>query len=121
QVPFLFTDEDYQVASSMFVNKAVLGSVISKYRPPFIAVPLGNMRFRELIGNYKNYVPVFFDDVAVLYVDARQYPQVANQYALREVDPFTVIGGNADRMKEKTRARYLKEVLALIQVYPDGG
>ncbi len=121
EVPFLFTDEDSQVAKSMFFNEAVLGSVISKYSPPFIVAPLGNMRFKELIGNYKNYVPVFFDDVTVLYVDAQQYPQVAKQYALREVDPFTVIGGNADRMEEKTRARYLKEVLALIQVYPDGG
>ena len=121
EVPFLFRDEDYQVASSAFGNQAVLGSVISKYRPPFIAVPLGNMRFKELIGNYKNYVPVFFDDVAVLYVDAQQYPEVAKQYALREVDPFTLIGGNVGLMEEKARARYLKELLALIRVYPDGG
>jgi hypothetical protein len=119
EVPFLFTDEDFQLSNSVFANKAVLGSVISKYRPPFIAAPLGNMRFKELIGNYRNYVPVFFDDVTVLYVDAQQYPQVAKQYALREVDPFTLAGGNVGLVEEKTRARYLKELLAVIQVCPD--
>ena len=54
------------------------------------------------------------------YVDAQQYPQWRSD-ALREVDPFTLIGENVDLMEQKARARYLEELLALIQVYPDGG
>ena len=81
----------------------------------FLAVLRQRTDFQRLLKkSFPEYVPVFFDDEEVLYVDKQRHPEVAEQYALKAVNPHNLLKGSGsveDQLIE------LKRVAAL---YPEG-
>ncbi|MEC4685232.1 MAG: tetratricopeptide repeat protein [Nitrospirota bacterium] len=119
EVPLLFTDEDFYIATNAFANVEVLRKVISKYNPPFIVVPNRNTIFREIIKKFPDYTMVFFDDTEVLYVDKKTYPEIARKFELRKIDPYTIIGQDISRLNKEDKDSIMEELFKLTEIYPD--
>ena len=92
EVPFLFTDEDMNVALKVFSDYQTFSKVLALYDPPFISVPINIKQFQQIIKMYPRYRPVFFDDNEALYVDERHYPLIAGENLLKFIDPLTFSG-----------------------------
>ncbi len=119
EIPFLFLNEDIFTASNTFSTGKGLSDIIEKYHPSFIIVPLGNGGFKGLIKKHPEYRVVFFDETGVLYVDKKQFPKIADEYALKEIDPYTIIHINVDLIiSEKRDEPVLQELLKLTEIYP---
>ncbi len=88
EVPFLFTTEDLQRSSYIFVEEEALRNALTQYDPSFITVPADSSTFGDLIKKFPEYVVVFFDDFEVLYVNSHHHPSLAKRYELKGVDPF---------------------------------
>ncbi|HXJ85089.1 MAG TPA: hypothetical protein VMS64_41155, partial [Candidatus Methylomirabilis sp.] len=120
EVPFLFTDEDMVVATNMFGDRQVLASVLDRYQPDFITVPISTVDFKQLIEAFPDYDAVFLDDTEVLYVNAAKHPEIARASALRGIDPFTLLGSSADKLlREKDTVG--PALRRLVAIDPSGG
>jgi hypothetical protein len=121
EVPFLFTNEDYYLATNAFFNESILKKITTRYDPSYISVPIGNQRFKELI-KATDYKPVFFDDSEVLYINRRHYPALVVKYELKYVDPFSLAGGNAESLFNIKDIQFaVDELKRVIEINPDCG
>lgn len=90
EIPFLFQDEDIYEVSSAFFDATSLARFLERHDPTYIAATLAAPGFPGLIAAHSEYVLVFFDDTARLYVDTAQQPAVAARYGLGTLDPDTL-------------------------------
>lgn len=122
EIPFLFLNEDIFTANNVFSIGKGLSDIIETYHPSFIIVPLGNRGFKGLITKHPEYRVVFFDETGVLYVDKKQFPEVADAYELKEMDPYTIMHMNINTIiSEKRDGPVLQELLKLTEIYPGCG
>jgi len=122
EIPFLFQNEDIFTANNAFSIGKGLSEVIEKYHPSFIIAPIENTVFKVLITKHPEYGTVFFDETGILYVDKKQFPEIADEYELKEIDPYTITQINiASMIAEKKDAPVLKELLKLNGIYPGCG
>lgn len=119
EIPFLFADEDLYEIASAFQDPKALHRFIDRYQPDFIAVPLASPDFPTRIAGHPRYVPVFFDDEEVLYVDRRRHPGVARDWALVRIDPFTFTGQRFSDLAAEDRRAVLAELQRISAVDPD--
>jgi len=120
QVPFLFSDTDIFVARNMFHDKDIFKEQIAKYRPSFITVSINNNNFNRIISAFDDYVPVFYDDAEVLFVNRQQYPEVAATHELRVINPFELFGRDIDTVISGKNINALKKELStLLDIYPE--
>lgn len=87
--PNVFTPEDFYWAQSAFLTAEGLAGTLARYAPDYISAPRYHRGFRDLIARHPDYVPVFFDDVDVLYVDRRRHPGLAREHGL-SLDPYAL-------------------------------
>ena len=85
--PLLFGDRDLFMMTHAFLDGKVLGPMISEYHPDYISAPLNQREFPDLIRAHPQYVPVFFDDVEVLYADRTRQPKLVARSRL-PLDPY---------------------------------
>jgi hypothetical protein len=127
EVPFLFTDEDFYVATNAFGNDEVLRKVISEYNPAFITVPFHmNHAFSKLVEKFPDYVLVFFDNSEVLYVNKRNYPDIAEKYEIKNrIASFTVLAPGFDpymefrELSKGDKVSLVMELIKFTKMYPD--
>lgn len=116
----LFTAEDYFLVTNAFYHKEVLTNFLEQYKPAFILNERTNRKFKSLIKSFPEYRVVFFDNVETLYVNNKIHPQVATQYELTRMDPYTIMQVDiAGLSKERTDA-LLEELLVMNAIYPEG-
>jgi len=84
----IFSDTDAAVAMNVFCNANVFTSFIQKYNPSFISVSLNRPYFKGIVANHPQFVPVFFDQVELLYVNKYHHAELAERYTLKAIDPF---------------------------------
>jgi len=118
QVSLLFQDEDYYTAVSSFRDEAVLGNVISRYNPSFVTAPVKKSSFGLFAYKFSDYVPVFFDDVEILYVNKSNYPEIADRYAL-SINPFVLSDLKVDSLSDGEINLLLDELLRIRTLYAD--
>lgn len=107
EVPFLFTDEE------------VLRKIIAKYSPSFISVPQTQKDFKNLIKKFPDYIPIFFDQAEVLYINQKHFPTLASEYRLN-IEPFDLIGKTIeDMINLKGKDILLQDVSKLNKIYPE--
>jgi len=119
EVPLLFTDEDFYIAINTFTNAAVLRKVIDKYGPDFIMVPNINIVFKEIVKRFPDYTIVFFDDSEILYVNKEAYPEIAEEFEIRRIDPYTIIGQDINRLSDDEKREFLEELFKIVKIYPN--
>lgn len=116
----LFTDEDIYMAANAFINSQVLDKVIARHDPSFIVPLITNEKFKKIIKGFPDYSPVFFDDVAVLYVDTKQHPEIAAQYGLKTIEPYGLAPIDIGSLPDAAAAMMLEEIQRVGDIYPDG-
>ncbi len=84
----IFSDTDFAVAQNAFFDINTLKIFIRKYDPSFISVSLNRLNFKKIVESCPQFVPVFFDQAEVLYVNKNHYGDLAGRYALKAIDPF---------------------------------
>lgn len=84
----IFSDTDFAEAQNAFYNVNVFNAFIRKYDPSFISVALNRPRFKDVVATDKRFVPVFFDQAELLYINKSHHSDLAEQYALKAIDPF---------------------------------
>jgi tetratricopeptide (TPR) repeat protein len=104
-VPFLFTDDDLFVAQNATTNTVSLGKFIQNYNPTFITLPRKSY-YKNIIRNYSEYVPVFFDDSEILWVNKNQLPDIADKYQFKTIDPFTLGSIQVNQLKYLLKGDY---------------
>ncbi len=85
-----FSDEDLSMANDVFFLSSALKRFLATYDPSFITVPFKYADFPKRIQEVPDFVPIFFDDAQVLYLNKRHYPSLAAQYELAGIDPFSL-------------------------------
>ncbi len=91
EVPHLFTDDDMFVATHMFADRRILRRVLEQYDPSFLVVPFNEVSFPSILVDVSTqYVPVFFDDASVLYVNHAHHSELAARHELTHIDPFVL-------------------------------
>ena len=84
----IFSDLDFSLASNAFYNANAFKVFIQKYDPSFISISLNRSHFKNIIADYPQFVPVFFDQAELLYINKSHYKELAEQYQLKTIDPF---------------------------------
>ena len=122
EIPFLFHDDDFFIVSQIMQgNKTVFEKFIARYRPSFLAIPRdAGPAILKLIVEHPDFVQVFHDDVAVLFVNSGEHPEIASTYKLHHADMASV-----DRLRRvpPTPAEaeaMIAELTRLAEVFPDG-
>lgn len=119
EVPFLFTDEDFFMAANAFSDEEVLRKIISKYSPSFIIVPQNKKDFKALIKKFPDYIPIFFDQAEVLYMNQKLHSEIAFKYRLK-IDPFDLFGKKIeDMINIKGKDVLLEEIFRLNKIYQE--
>ncbi|KJR41399.1 hypothetical protein MCHI_002694 [Candidatus Magnetoovum chiemensis] len=118
EVPFLFTDNDFFISTDAYYDSAVLGKIIEKYKPSFISAPLGNSSFGNLIKMYPQYKVVFFDDVEALYINENSYPDIAAEYELKSINPFSIASLRVNQLDNDAIDAVYNELKKIDAVYP---
>jgi len=116
----LFPTLDYFTALTAFSEKAVLGRALDQYAPEFILVYESDAAFKKTIEAWPHFVPVFFDDVVVVYVDDRKYPDLASRFRLKSLDGTNWQSENYETMDTDKREQAFAECRRLLSVYPQG-
>jgi len=117
-----FKDEDFHLARHAFYDTKLLARVVKEYQPDFISAPIHANGFAERISILSDYVMVFFDDVEVLYVNQRRYPEMAEKHRLVGMDPFQMVQVSTQEALESIEREGLEEALErLLEIYPGGG
>jgi tetratricopeptide (TPR) repeat protein len=119
EVPYLFSDSDFFIAANVFRNEPVFRKVIAKYNPEAIIVPLEIKEFQNIVKKDNTYELVFFDDKAALYLNRKTFPEITEEYKLRYINPFTIIGKNVANLPEQEKENIKNEMQKILSVYKD--
>ena len=84
----IFSDTDFAAAQNAFSDANAFKAFIRKYDPSFISVSLNRPYFKKVVATDTRFVPVFFDQTELLYVNKSHYSDLAERYALKAIDPF---------------------------------
>ena len=84
----IFSDLDFAIASNAFFNTNTFKAFIQKYDPSFISISLNRPHFKNIIADYQQFVPVFFDQAELLYINKSHYEELAERYQLKAIDPY---------------------------------
>ncbi len=110
EVPFLFSDLDIYEVSAAFVDSPALAHVLARDRPTFIAAPRQPDDFSRLAREHPRYVPVFFDDLVVVYADQQQRPELVSRFRLQALDPYALEQKSLSELPAEQKAAWQLEL-----------
>jgi tetratricopeptide (TPR) repeat protein len=116
----LFSTRDLYASVNAFGDAAVLGKVLDQYQPTFLLAEVGDAQARKTIGAFPRFVPVFFDDVLMLYADGQAHPDLVGRYRLEALDPVAWQKDDYEAMSPERREAVMAECRRLLEVYPGG-
>jgi Tfp pilus assembly protein PilF len=96
-------------------NADALARVLEQYRPEFIGVEVGRESAGDLLKAHEQYVPVYFDDLLVLYVDSSRFAELGEKHRLRHVNPFNLLDDKLGSVEQR-----LDELTRILSYQPDG-
>ncbi len=113
-----FRDDDFYVSEHALTDPVILGRVLARYDPSFLCVPREHPSFGTVIAPFPQFVPVFFDEVEVLYANRQHHPQLAAQYELRVLNPFQDDQQDEHWLRTVDPDQVLEESRRLLNIYP---
>lgn len=88
------------------VSRHALRRMVDRYDIQYLMVSLSNPIIQDNLTSFDEFIPVFFDDVAILYANRKLVPEVADAHELKAVDPSNLLQGNGsleERLAELRR------------------
>jgi len=117
----VFSDQDFAFINHALHDEPTFRAFIKKYDPSFISVSLDRNKFRKVVDRHQEYKQIFFDDEEVLYVNTRHYPQIAEQYALKQLNVFEYKDIKYEKETKERLDALLSEALKVRNIYPGCG
>ncbi len=113
----IFSDNDFAQVSNAFCNENAFQDFIRQYDPSFITVSLMyQSRFVNFIANHGQFVPVFLDKDAILYVNGEHYPILAEGYRIKTIDPYRIRDLDIEKMDEEKKGLVYNEASRILQI-----
>ena len=116
----IFSDMHYFKVMNALNTGDGFRSFYNEYAPDYLVVKRSNIAFKEIIKDFNNYKPVFFDNASVLYADSKKHPDLVEQYALKNIDPFKIRDTDIDAMSPGELSILYDEYIKLDKIYPRG-
>ena len=116
----LFSSLDLFTSIAGFGDKQVLGRALARYEPGFVVADIRDKDFAKRLEGLGHFVPVFFDDVLVLYADADRHPDLVARFKLATIDPAGCVTEDYEAMEDAKREAVLGECRRMLAVSPDG-
>jgi tetratricopeptide (TPR) repeat protein len=109
-------------ARNAFRDPDALRELLAQYDPPFISAPIDSRGFARLAAELPDFQMVFFDDSEVLYVNRRHVPALAEEHAVRHLDPFAMHRQLAAGIPEDAEAQQqaFAEARRMLAIHPSG-
>ena len=123
EVPFLFIPEDLYHAINTFASGGyLLKQVLGQYDPDWIIAPLAAEAFHATMEELPAFVPVFFDDHHMIYLNQRQHPTIASRYALEGFHPAAFrLNELQPLIEQRDELPWLRHLSTLLAIDPDCG
>ena len=119
----LFSDLDLFNCISLMTNKQIFKDTTKKYDPSFITANIINFIFENKEINYEKreeggpYVPVFFDDREILFVNKNHFPELVKKYELKTSLPSTLNEIDYDTIKEEKLQLIVNELQRMEKIF----
>jgi tetratricopeptide (TPR) repeat protein len=94
-------------------NAEAFRKLLGKYQLDFVVVGVDATYFKEMIVDFPQFVPVFLDDMRILYANKNTQSGLTEQYAIEKVDPYDLTG------KSISDEALIEELMRLHEVNPD--
>lgn len=112
----LFTDLDIYTMFSFYRDVNGTAKTLAKYQPEFISANKKNDAFRKVAARLSGYVPVFTDDMQILFANSELLPELVEEHQLKRVDPYSLA-----KLKPDTGIdEHLAELNRMLDIYPEG-
>lgn len=86
----IFSDTDFATAHNALSDPNVFAAFIRRYDPSFISVSLNRPQFEKVVATDVRFIPVFFDQAELLYVNKDHHRELADRYGLKAIDPYRI-------------------------------
>ena len=120
QVPFLFTEKDIFMGINALQNENSFRRFASKFQLDYIAAPAESNLHRKILAHSQRYVPVFFDDLSILYVDRQRRPAIADRYRLKHIHQILDDSWDLADLHVEDEQDFLQEARRMVKIYPEG-
>lgn len=116
----LFSTANLYASTAGFGDATVLGRMLDRYDPAFLLVNADDRNFKKVVAAFPRFVPVFFDDMLMLYADAEKHPDLARRYRLEALDSANWQTEDFEAMDAGRRGKIQAECRRLLDIYPEG-
>ncbi|WP_129354675.1 tetratricopeptide repeat protein [Solidesulfovibrio carbinolicus] len=116
----LFATKDLYAASVAFNDKTVLAKVVQEYRPTYLLPNVTDKEFKKNLGEQTRFVPIYFDDVLAVYVDADKEPELARRFGLEVLDHAGWQLLDFEDLEPAKREKAAMECQRLLESAPEG-
>lgn len=116
----LFTDEDFFTVKNAFFTKEGFSYFKKRYNPDYIIVMRDNTEFKNIIKDFNEYKPVFFDNATVLFANMESEGSKLKDYVLSITDPYNIMNESIDKLTETETDALFNETIKIHQIYPEG-
>lgn len=114
----IFRDANYALASHAFVDEHAFKRFLGEYDPSFISVSLQRTWFNKIVADHKEFVPIYFDHAELLYVNRNHHKDLAERYAVKAIDPYTLAKISYKQASPQRLSELYEEASRLIQQDP---
>ena len=119
QVPFLFTDRDFFEGVNAIYDEHACRKLLKRYQPHFLSLPIQSPVNKMKMLAAEGYVPVFFDDREILYVQRELHPAIAKEHRLEVINPSAGLRIDFRKMMPEQKQQFLSEAKRLTRIYPE--
>ena len=114
----IFSDTDFATVQNAFFDVNTFKAFTQRYDPSFISVALNRSYFKQVVATDARFVPIFFDQAELLYVNKAHYGDLAERYALKTIDPFRFREIEYKNLGEEDLARIYAEASRILDQDP---
>ena len=124
----MFSETDLFISSNALTSREIFDQFIQKYDPNFVTAPLNLLKSKKFIlkntgtkpSDFEQFVPVFFDDKEILYVNKLHFPDIANNYEIKKAFPKKIVNLDYDLISQKERQAMSLELEKINKIYSKG-
>ncbi len=110
-----FNEMDFYEARKAMTSQQGFDYFVNKYSPDLIGVIKSASLFEQWVKKEGVYVPVFFDDKIVLYINKNTYPDIVERYQIKHLDPFNLLSG----ITQDDLQPQIDELFRVVKFYED--
>jgi len=113
----LFTEFDTFSGLRAFQDPVVMGRLLDAYAPDFVLYS-SQAGSPEVLEQFDQLVPVFFDLTGVLFANVERQPELAREFDITDIDPFNVTAMDFESLTPEQAAGVRAMVDRMLEIAP---